>query len=50
MKSITIEGKEFNISEYSSLKDLVDIEFEGKDLSKIEVEDFEGIPDRLYTR
>ena len=47
MKSITIDGKEFDISEYSSLKDLVDIEFKGKDLSKIEVEDFEDIPDRL---
>ena len=50
MKSITIEGKEFNISEYSSLKDLVDIEFEGEDLSEIKVEDFEGIPDRLYNK
>ena len=47
MKSITIDGKEFDISEYSSLKDLVDTEFEGEDLSKIEVEDFEDIPDRL---
>ena len=47
MKSITIEGKEFNILDYSSLEDLVDIEFEGEDLSKIEVEDFEDIPDRL---
>ena len=47
MKSITIEGKEFDISEYSNLEDLVDTEFEGKDLSKIEVEDFEDIPDRL---
>ena len=47
MKSITIDGKKFNILDYSSLKDLVDIEFEGKDLSKIEVEDFEDIPDRL---
>ena len=50
MKSITIDGKEFNISEYSSLKDLVDIEFEGGDLSEIKVEDFEGIPDRLYNK
>ena len=49
MKSITIDGKEFDISEYSSLKDLVDIEFKGKDLSKIEVEDFEDIPDTLYS-
>ena len=47
MKSIIIDGKKFDISEYSSLKDLVDIEFKGKDLSKIEVEDFEDIPDRL---
>ena len=47
MKSITIDGKKFDISEYSSLKDLVDTEFEGEDLSKIEVEDFEDIPDRL---
>ena len=37
MKSITIDGKKFNILDYSSLKDLVHIEFEGKDLSKIEV-------------
>ena len=47
MKSIIIDGKKFVISEYSSLKDLVDTEFEGEDLSKIEVEDFEDIPDRL---
>ena len=47
MKSITIDGKKFDISEYSSLKDLVDTEFEGEDLSKIEVADFEDIPDRL---
>ena len=47
MKSITIDGKKFDISEYSNLKDLVDTEFEGEDLSKIEVEDFEDIPDRL---
>ena len=47
MKSIIIDGKKFDISEYSSLKDLVDTEFEGEDLSKIEVEDFEDIPDRL---
>ena len=50
MKSITIDGKEFDISEYSSFEDLVDCEFEGKDLSKIEVEDFEDIPDRLYNK
>ena len=47
MKSITIDGKEFDISEYSDLEDLVDTEFEGEDLSKIEVADFEDIPDRL---
>ena len=47
MKSIIIDGKEFNISEYSDLEDLVDTEFEGKDLSKIKVEDLEGIPYRL---
>ena len=47
MKNIIIDGKEFDISEYSNLEDLVDTEFEGKDLSKIEVEDFEDIPDRL---
>ena len=47
VKSIIIDGKEFNISDYSSLEDLVDTEFEGEDLSKIEVEDFEDIPDRL---
>ena len=39
MKNIIIDGKEFNISDYSSLEDLVDTEFEGKDLSKIEVEE-----------
>ena len=50
MKSITIDGKKFNILDYSSLKDLVDIEFEGEDLSKIEVEDLEDIPDRLYNK
>ena len=50
MKSITIDGKEFDISEYSDLEDLVDTEFEGEDLSKIEVEDFEDIPDRLYNK
>ena len=48
MKSIIIDGKEFNISDYSSLEDLVDTEFEGKDLSKIEVEDIEAIPDSLF--
>ena len=47
MKNIIIDGKNFDISSYSSLEDLVDCEFEGKDLSKIEVEDFEDIPDRL---
>ena len=47
MKSIIIDGKEFDISEYSDLEDLVDTEFEGEDLSKIEVADFEDIPDRL---
>ena len=50
MKSIIIDGKEFDISEYSDLEDLVDTEFEGEDLSKIEVEDFEDIPDRLYNK
>ena len=47
MKSIIIDGKKFDISEYSDLESLVDSEFEGKDLSKIEVEDFDDIPDRL---
>ena len=47
MKSITIDGKKFNIFDYSDLESLVDTEFEGEDLSKIEVEGFEGIPDRL---
>ena len=50
MKSIIIDGKKFDISEYSDLESLVDSEFEGKDLSKIEVEDFEDIPDRLYNK
>ena len=50
MKNIIIDGKEFNISDYINLEDLVDIEFEGKDLSKIEVEDLEDIPDRLYNK
>ena len=48
MKSIIIDGKEFDISEYSDLEDLVDTEFEGKDLSKIEVEDIGDIPDSLF--
>ena len=48
VKSIIIDGKEFNISDYSSLEDLVDTEFEGKDLSKIEVEDIGDIPDSLF--
>ena len=48
VKSIIIDGKEFDISEYSNLEDLVDTEFEGKDLSKIEVEDIGDIPDRLF--
>ena len=47
MKSIIIDGKKFDISEYSDLEDLVDTEFEGEDLSKIKVEDLEGIPYRL---
>ena len=50
MKNIIIDGKEFDIFEYSNLEDLVDTEFEGKDLSKIEVEDLEDIPDRLYNK
>ena len=50
MKSIIIDGKKFDISEYSDLEDLVDTEFEGEDLSKIEVEDFEDIPDKLYRK
>ena len=48
MKNIIIDGKNFDISSYSSLEDLVDTEFEGKDLSKIEVEDIGDIPDRLF--
>ena len=48
MKSIIIVGKKFDISEYSDLESLVDSEFEGKDLSKIEVEDIEAIPDSLF--
>ena len=48
MKSIIIDGKKFDISEYSDLESLVDSEFEGKDLSKIEVEDIEAIPDSLF--
>ena len=48
MKNIIIDGKEFNISDYINLEDLVDTEFEGKDLSKIEVEDIGGIPDSLF--
>lgn len=47
MKNIIIDGKNFDISSYSSLEDLVDTEFEGEDLSKIKVEDFEDILDRL---
>ena len=47
MKNIIIDGQKFNIADYSSLESLADIEFEGKDLSKIKVEDFEDIPDRL---
>ena len=48
MKNIIIDGKEFNISDYINLEDLVDTEFEGKDLSKIEVEDIGDIPDSLF--
>ena len=48
MKNIIIDGKKFNILDYSNLEDLVDTEFEGKDLSKIEVEDIEAIPDSLF--
>ena len=48
VKSIIIDGKKFDISEYSDLEDLVDTEFEGEDLSKIEVEDIGDIPDRLF--
>ena len=48
MKNIIIDGQKFNIADYSSLEDLVDTEFEGKDLSKIEVEDIGDIPDRLF--
>ena len=50
MKNIIIDGKKFSISSYSSFEDLVDTEFEGEDLSKIEVEDLEDIPDRLYNK
>ena len=48
MKNIIIDGQKFNIADYSSLESLADIEFEGKDLSKIEVEDIGDIPDRLF--
>ena len=48
MKNIIIDGKKFNIFDYSDLESLVDFEFEGKDLSKIEVEDIEAIPDSLF--
>ena len=48
MKNIIIDGKKFNIFDYSSFEDLVDTEFEGEDLSQIEVEDIEAIPDSLF--
>ena len=48
MKNIIIDGQKLNIADYSSLEDRVDTEFEGKDLSKIEVEDIGDIPDRLF--
>lgn len=50
MKSIIIDGKKFDISEYSDLESLADIEFEDKDLSQIEVEDLIGVPDRLVDK
>ena len=49
-KIIVIDGQKFDLTEYSSLEDLADIEFEGKDLSKIEVEDLMGVPDRLVNK
>ena len=48
VKSIIIDGQKFNIADYSSLESLADTEFEGKDFSKIEVEDIGDIPDRLF--
>ena len=50
MRNIIIDGQKFDLTKYSSLEDLADTEFKGKDLSKIEVEDFEGIPYRLYCK
>lgn len=46
MKSIIIDRKEFYISNYSSLEDLVDTEFEGKDSEfyKIRIENIKNIP------
>ena len=46
MRSIIIDGKEFDISEYSNLEDLVDTEFEGEDSEfyKIRIEKITDIP------
>lgn len=49
MRSIIIDGQEFDLSKYSSLEDLVDSEFEGKDLSKIEVDNITGVPYSLVS-
>ena len=46
-KIIIIDEQEFNIANYSSLEDLIDTEFEGKDLSKIEVNNLFSVPDIL---
>ena len=49
MRSIIIDRKEFYISNYSSLEDLVDTEFEGKDSEfyKIRIENIKDIPYNL---
>ena len=49
MRSIIIDRKEFYISNYSSLEDLVDTEFEGKDSEfyKIRIEKIKDIPYNL---
>ena len=49
MKSIIIDRKEFYISNYSSLENLVDTEFEGKDSEfyKIRIENIKDIPYNL---
>lgn len=45
---VIINNKDYNMSNYSSLEDLIDTEFDNKDLSDYTIEEIGGVPSRLY--